>query len=92
MGLVCPRHLARVAAYRLFDSFQELFFALYLVIIIPALNWATCAGGGKQSIRPFPRISYTLHRGIERFNRDSLRDNYDGIRRVRQLALGCESN
>ena len=33
-----------------------------------------------------------VHRGLVTTDRDSLRDTYNGIRRVRQLTLGCESN
>ena len=51
-------------------------------------------GTGRVDIHTHPYTAIACAAGVvtKTTDRDSLRCTYNGIRRVRQLALGCESN
>ena len=54
----------------------------------------SCVGTGRVDIHRHPYATAACASGVvsKTTDRDSLRYTYNGIRRVRRLALGCESN
>ena len=66
----------------------------YLIVLYTSIAEPDPQGTGRVDIHTHPYTTAACAAGVvtKTTDRDSLRYTYNGTRRVRQLALGCESS